>query len=105
MKDYNPCEHPKVKMLFREIPPLTEEEARMLSLRLQNGDLGVTMDDIVKLTGKDRSVIGRILSRARVKPTLMYDFDDVAPYLEMKQGLVFGDDYDLTTPTEKKCED
>jgi hypothetical protein len=105
MTNYNPCEHPKIKNLFKEVAPLIDPEARFLAVRLLNNDLGVTMDDLVKLTGKDRSVIGRILSRARVYPTTVYDFDDVAPYIELKKGLIFGDDYDLTTPTEEKSVD
>ncbi len=77
----------------------------MLAIQLRNDDLGVTMDDLVELTGKDNSVIGRILSRARVKPQTIYDWDDVAPYIELKQGLVFGDDYDTTTTTKKESMD
>ena len=99
---YNPVDHPKVKNMFRDCRPLSDEECRILLIRLQGGDLGLTMDQIVELTGKDRSVIGRILSRARVKPQSIYDFEDVAPYIELKEGVVFGDTHDTTSPTKKE---
>ena len=103
--DYNPVDHPKVRVLFDKIRPLNNVEADALLLRLRDGDLGVTMDQLMELTGKDRSVIGRILARARVKPQLIYDFDDVQPYLKMKQGLVFGDTHDITSTTKENIED
>ena len=101
---YNPIGHPKIKAMFEEVRPLNEKECKALLLRLRDCDLGVTIDDIVELTGQDKKAIGRILVRARVEPQVIYDFDDVAPYIKLKEGLVFGDTHDLTSTTKEKPE-
>ena len=101
---YNPVDHPKIKTMFTDVRPLTDGECKVLLLRLRDGDLGVTLDDLVELTGVSAIELGRRLSRARVSPQLIYDYDDVAPYITLKKGLVFGDDYDLYTPTKEKPE-
>ncbi len=104
---YHPVDHPKIRPLFDWMAPLSEHHVKVLMYKLAlHCPASFTMDELVRITGKAKSVIGRELRANGYSVQKVYPDDCLQLFPDIFKHKEFLENFkdDLATPTESESE-